>query len=102
MPERLDQVNHVCVGVSSVTEVSGLTVDSERGRRLRLAHHVLRHAGVGAHVGRGQATDLQGVVLADLVSGSKRGVHIGREVRYSYTHDTVHSPSRPTRTTRVI
>lgn len=27
-----------------------LTVDSERGRRLRLAHHVLYHAGVGAYV----------------------------------------------------
>lgn len=42
-------------------------MDGERGRRLRLAHHVLRHAGVGAHVGRGQTADLQRVVLADLV-----------------------------------
>lgn len=46
-----------------------LTVDGERGRRLRLAHHVLRHAGVGADVGRDETTYLQGVVFADLVSG---------------------------------
>lgn len=50
-----------------------LTVNGERGRRLRLAHHVLRHARVRAHVGRGQTADLQGVVLADLVSGGQAG-----------------------------
>lgn len=50
-----------------------LTVDGERGRRLRLAHHVLRHARVGAHVGRGETADLQGVVLADLVPGGDAG-----------------------------
>lgn len=50
-----------------------LTVDGERGRRLRLAHHVLRHARVRAHVGRGQTADLQGVVLADLVPGGGAG-----------------------------
>lgn len=51
-----------------------LTVDGERGRRLRLAHHVLRHARVGAHIGRGQTADLQGVVLADLVPRSKQAL----------------------------
>lgn len=51
-----------------------LTVDGERGRRLRLAHHVLRHARVGAHIGRGQTADLQGVVLADLVSRAKQAL----------------------------
>lgn len=50
-----------------------LTVDGERRRRFRLAHHVLRHAGVGALIGRGQAADLQGVVLADLVSRVEAG-----------------------------
>ena len=46
----------------------GPTVDGEAGRRLRLAHHVLRHAGIGAYVGGGQPSDLQGVVLTNLVS----------------------------------
>lgn len=45
------------------------TVHGECGRRLRLADHVLRHAGVGANVGRNETTDLQGVVFTDLVSG---------------------------------
>lgn len=44
-------------------------MDGERGRRLRLADHVLRHAGVGADVGRDETADLQGVVFADLVPG---------------------------------
>lgn len=50
---------------------SVFTVDGERGRRLCLADHVLRHAGVGADVSRGETADLQGVVLANLISRSK-------------------------------
>ena len=50
-----------------------LTVDGERGRGFRLAHQVLGHAGVGADISRGQTTDLQGVVLANLISGLKQG-----------------------------
>lgn len=44
------------------------TVDGERGRCLRLAHHVFRHAAVGAYISRDQTTDLQGVVLTYLIS----------------------------------
>lgn len=53
-----------------------LTVDGERGRRFRLAHHVLRHAGVGADVGRDESTDLQGVIFTDLVSGEQEVARI--------------------------
>ena len=49
------------------------TVDGERGRRLRLADHVLRHAGVGADVGRDETTYLQGVVFTDLISEKREG-----------------------------
>lgn len=64
-----------------------LTVDGERGRRLRLAHHVLCHAGVGADISRGQATDLQGVVLANLIPGLKQ-VFVYRETQ---THSMQHA-----------
>lgn len=50
-----------------------LTVDGERGRCLRLADHVLRHAGVGTNVGRDEPAYLQGVVFTDLVSGQREG-----------------------------
>lgn len=45
-----------------------LTVDGEGGRRLGLAHHVLRHTSVGANVSRGETADLQGVVVTDLIT----------------------------------
>ena len=48
-------------------------MDGERGRRLRLADHVLRHAGVGADVGRDETTYLQGVVFTDLISEKREG-----------------------------
>lgn len=64
-------VNEIFGRLRLVT-VSCLTVDGERGRCLRLAHHVLCHAGVGAYISWGQTTDLQGVVLTDLVSGLKQ------------------------------
>lgn len=49
------------------------TVDGERGRCLRLADHVLRHAGVGANISRDETTYLQGVVFTDLISGQRQG-----------------------------
>lgn len=58
----------LCVCPSRNGETRRLTVDGERGRCLRLADHVLSHAGVGAHISRGQATNLQGVVLTNLIS----------------------------------
>lgn len=48
-------------------QAEGLTVDGEGSRSLRLAHHVLCDAGVGAHVGHADTPHLQGVVLADLI-----------------------------------
>lgn len=52
------------------------TVDGERGRRFRLAHHVLGHAGVGADVGGDETADLQGVIFTELVSGKQEGQRI--------------------------
>lgn len=47
-------------------------MDGERSRCLRLAHHVLCHTRVRAHISRDQTADLQGVVLPDLIPGSKQ------------------------------
>lgn len=47
-------------------------MDGEHGRCLRFAHHVLCHAGVGAYISWGQTTDLQGVVLTNLISWLKQ------------------------------
>lgn len=58
-------------------------MDGEGGRRLRPAHHVLCHAGVRTHVCRAQTTDLQGVVLTDLISGIFTG---NRSNTYARTH----------------
>ena len=66
-----------------------LTVDGERGRRLRLAHHVLGHAGVGADISWGQTTDLQGVVLPNRISGGKTGVRVSDVARQ--THSAQHA-----------
>ncbi len=64
-------VNEIFARLGLVT-VFCLTVDGERGRCLCLAHHVLCHAGVGAYISWGQTTDLQGVVLTNLISGLKQ------------------------------
>lgn len=47
-------------------------MDSERGWCLRLAHHILCHTRVGAHISRDQTTDLQGVVLANFIPRLKQ------------------------------
>lgn len=60
-----------------------LTVDGEGGHCLRLPHHVLCHAGVGAYVSWGQTTDLQGVVLANLIPGLKQ---VFRHIYWSSSH----------------
>lgn len=48
------------------------TVDGERGRGLRLPHHVLCHTRIGTYVSGDHAADLQGVVLTHLVSGNAK------------------------------
>lgn len=77
-----------------------LTVDGERGRRLRLAHHVLGHAGVGADISWGQTTDLQGVVLTNLISGVKTGVCVSNVARHSLTQRNMRQLTARTKASR--
>lgn len=47
-------------------------MDGECGRCFCLADHVLGHTGVWSYISWGQTTDLQGVVLKNLISGLKQ------------------------------